>query len=60
MKSHLTKPHHLYNNLDLGHTPRSVRGHREDAHGFDISFGSLISVFQSKRRYTNQSRRIQR
>ena len=21
MKSHLTKPHHSYNNLNLGHTP---------------------------------------
>jgi len=21
MKSHLTKPHHSYNNLDLGHKP---------------------------------------
>ncbi len=26
-----------------------------DAHGFDISIGSLISVFQFRRRYTNQS-----
>jgi len=29
-----------------------------DAHGFDISIGSLISVFQSRRWYTNQSGRI--
>jgi hypothetical protein len=31
-----------------------------DAHGFDISIGSLIPVFQSRRTYTNQICRIQR
>ena len=51
MKSHLTKPHHSYNNLDLGHTPaiyegqrprtalRSVRGIMTD----DLAFDLLIS-----------------